>query len=69
MSAQNPFTWFLNRAREYRHPDAALRARLACAIFAFCAGLALLLAGVWGGSDTDGRLGADLLLPEHPAAQ
>ena len=50
MSARNPFTWFLNRAREYRHPDAALRMRLACAIFAFCAGLALVVAGVWEGA-------------------
>jgi hypothetical protein len=50
MSARNPFTWFLNRSQEYRHPDAALRARLACAIFAFCAGLALLSAGVYEGA-------------------
>jgi CHASE2 domain-containing sensor protein len=50
MYARNLFTSFLNRAREYRHPDGALRVRLACAIFAFCAGLALLSAGVWGGA-------------------
>jgi CHASE2 domain-containing sensor protein len=50
MSARNLFTVFLIRTREYRHPDGALRVRLACAIFAFCAGLALVSAGVWEGA-------------------
>ncbi len=50
MYARSLLASFLNRSQEYRHPDATLRVRLACAIFAFCAGLALLLAGVYEGA-------------------
>jgi hypothetical protein len=43
-------TRFLIRSREYRNPDGWMRVRLACAIFDFCLGLALLAAGVWEGA-------------------
>jgi hypothetical protein len=49
-SSRSTLMRFLVKSREYRHPRAWVRVRLACGVFNVVLGVALLASGHWLGS-------------------